>query len=106
MNEHVEDLVEEYALGLLADEEARRVEAHTATCAACRRELDGAVRTAALLATFVPPVEPSDEARQRLMARVGGQRRPEPRPPSLAGKAGFRLGDVLRRVPGVGVNRR
>jgi anti-sigma-K factor RskA len=90
--DHVEDLVEEYALGLLSEEEAARVEAHTATCAACRRELDSALRTAALLAAVAEPAEPPAAASERLLSRVARTRQPEPEKPR---RLGFGVGGIL-----------
>ena len=94
-NQHVDDLIEEYALGLLSEAETAQVEAHTATCAACRAELDAALRTAAMLAAIAPTAEPPSAARDRLLSRVGRARRPETRPDKTAGNRLVSLGAGL-----------
>ncbi len=57
-HEHVRELLGVYALDALDPDEALLVELHTATCAACRDELDQHVETAGALGTVVesPPV--------------------------------------------------
>jgi anti-sigma-K factor RskA len=67
---HVDELIEEYALGLLDGDEAAQVEAHLAGCAACRAKVDAALHAAAHLAAVAPPAAPAAETAQRLFERV------------------------------------
>jgi anti-sigma-K factor RskA len=71
MNEqHVDELLEAYALGALEPDEARAVEAHLAGCARCRALADAARETAAALAYAAPLFDPPASLRARVLARV------------------------------------
>jgi anti-sigma-K factor RskA len=59
-----------HALDALEAEEARALEAHLATCAQCRTELDEWRETAAALAYSAASVEPSAQLRARLLESV------------------------------------
>ena len=58
------------ALGALEAEDARALEAHLATCAECRAEMDGWRETAAALAYSAGPLEPSAGLRARILRNV------------------------------------
>lgn len=72
--EHVDDLVEVYALGALDEQEQRRVARHLATCDDCRQRIDDVDRVTTWLPFMSPPVpRPSPAAKMALMARVHQQ---------------------------------
>lgn len=74
-DEHVHELAALYALGGLDPEEAVRVEAHLAACAACRQAVEEAREVAdALPAVWEAP--PAPHIKKRLMQRVRAARRP------------------------------
>ena len=56
--EHTLSLITDYALGLLAAEERRRVEAHARLCPACRAALQREQRVGALLRDAARAVTP------------------------------------------------
>jgi anti-sigma factor RsiW len=62
--------------GALAPAERDQVEAHLASCAACRGERDRLARAVASLAALPPPPEPSPWFEARLAARLAAERRP------------------------------
>ena len=76
---HVKDQIAEYALGILADEEAIAVIEHLAVCAECREELAGHQQVLATLMLSAPAAEPSPDAREGLMARIAGPKTARPR---------------------------
>ena len=59
-----------YALGALPDEEAEAFEAHLATCAACRAELEELLPAVHALPASVEPVPPPPALKARIMAEV------------------------------------
>ena len=68
-DQHMGDLVELYALGVLDRDEALGVEIHVATCADCARALGEAERTVVSLdALTVPRIEPPPELAARIAA--------------------------------------
>jgi anti-sigma-K factor RskA len=74
MNDHVEELLALYALGGLEPDELRRVEAHLAGCAACRREADQWLGLTALVGQSALPVKPKPELRPAVLRRIQNQR--------------------------------
>lgn len=64
-----------HALDALAPDEAREVEAHLATCAACQAELRALRQVAAELGTGVPMVAPPAALRRQVMEAVRPRRR-------------------------------
>jgi hypothetical protein len=96
-DEHIGELAELYALGVLGPEERAPVEAHAAVCVSCARALGAAESTvAALDETFVPQLEPPARLGSRIASsaqtvapfapRRGPARaaRPAPRFPATA----------------------
>ena len=77
---HVIELLPEYALGILEEGEAARVDEHLATCDLCRAELRAYRDAAGLLALSAEQVEPPPGVKAALMARVRQETR-EPEPP-------------------------
>ncbi|HEX9943953.1 MAG TPA: zf-HC2 domain-containing protein, partial [Thermoanaerobaculia bacterium] len=76
----LEELLPAYALGALDGEDLRELEAHLAQgCAECRRQLDLWQRDLEALAESVPPVEPSETARARVLKLAAGTAAPAPR---------------------------
>lgn len=66
--EDVRDDIDAFPLGVLERDEARRVYAHVAGCADCRRLLDEANATAAALALSVPVASAGPALKARVMA--------------------------------------
>jgi putative transcriptional regulator len=64
---HIDDRIGELVFGDLADAERALLEAHAATCARCRRDLDEAVETFAAVALALPPEPPSPALRSRIL---------------------------------------
>lgn len=89
MTDHdtIRDLLAPVALGAAEPHEEVLVEAHLATCAGCRAELEQLTATATMLALDVPPADPPPELRRTIMgvvereAELRARRRvvPEPR---------------------------
>ena len=76
LNEHVDDLLPEYALGTLPASERGAVEGHLRDCSRCTAELaatSDALHAAAL--ARAPMVAPAAAVRKQLMERVRGQGR-------------------------------
>lgn len=72
-----EEMLPAYALGALDGEDLRELEAHLeAGCPECRRQLDLWSRDLEELAEAVPPVEPSETTRARVLRVAGGGSRP------------------------------
>ena len=59
-----------YALGLLDDAERRDIEAHLASCPACRAELSRLEDVVGDLGAMATPVPPAPELRERLVADI------------------------------------
>lgn len=74
LNEHVDDLVDAYALGALEPAEVDEVERHLETCPRCRALAQEARRTAEQLWRAAPPVTPPVSLRGRLMARIAQEK--------------------------------
>ena len=74
MTEHpMTDLAALHALGALSQHEARAFEEHVAEgCATCNAELESFERTVMDLSLSAPEIEPPDEIRVRLIAKVSG----------------------------------
>src|ERR1700729_2049328 len=77
MSEHEQyaDDLALYALDALRGEERTRVDAHLATCAACRLELEQLRGDTALLALSTAGPRPPQRARQKLLDAVGREAR-------------------------------
>lgn len=68
----IEEHLPAYALGALDGEDLREMEEHLASgCAECRRQLDLWDRDLEALAESVPPVQPSETTRARILRQVG-----------------------------------
>jgi anti-sigma-K factor RskA len=70
MTEHVEELAALHALGGLEPDEAARLEAHLATCGACRTAVDREAALVAALALSGSAPQPPPGARARMLART------------------------------------
>ncbi|MFP5285532.1 MAG: hypothetical protein ACLGI9_07325, partial [Thermoanaerobaculia bacterium] len=71
-----DELLPAYALGALDGAELRDLEGHLESgCRECRRQLDLWERDLEALAESVPPVEPSAEAKRRILRIAGGEER-------------------------------
>ena len=82
----IRDIIDAYALGAGAPEEASQIEAHVAECVRCWDELGKAQRTAALLALSAPMKDVPEGLEERIMAiarREAAGERPDRRPPLL-----------------------
>jgi predicted ChrR family anti-sigma factor len=88
---HVIDLLPEYALGTLAEAQAREVEAHLQRCNPCARELAVLDEIFASLPLALPPAAASRALRERILAAVAGESRFE----GLVGRVAGML-DVAR----------
>jgi anti-sigma-K factor RskA len=64
------DAAGSYLLGALPDDERHAYEAHLATCAACRDEVDELAPAAHALPASVEPVAPPPELKARIMVEV------------------------------------
>ncbi len=69
-DEHVDDLIDLYALGALEPEEQATVDEHLDQCARCRARLDDAKQLVMLLAWTPDQHEPPPELRERTMRRI------------------------------------
>lgn len=67
MNEHIDDLAELYALGVLSDDERSAVDAHLAQCAACSTRV---AQSEAVIAALVDAGVPKETAPPQLAARI------------------------------------
>jgi anti-sigma-K factor RskA/outer membrane murein-binding lipoprotein Lpp len=75
----IEELLPAYALGALDGEDLRELEEHLAAgCAECRRQLDLWQGDLEALAESVPPIEPSETTRARVL-RLPGAAPAQPR---------------------------
>lgn len=71
-SERIEEFLPAYALGALDGEDLRELEEHLAAgCAECRRQLDLWQRDLEALAESVPPVQPSETTRARVLRLAG-----------------------------------
>ena len=70
-HEELRTNIDAWALGALPEAEAREVEAHLASCAACQAEAQAAGAVTAGLAAALPADRPSPAVRARLLAHAG-----------------------------------
>ncbi len=96
LNNHVEDQIDAYALGILEDEEVERVEAHLATCQDCQHLLRQARAVAAQLALVPRQVQPPARLKQRLLARIAQEAQAEGRTQASAARGEVPLSDEQR----------
>lgn len=75
-------MIAAHALSSLETAEARELDAHLATCAECRRELDSWQETAASLAYAAPLAEPSPALHARILASVRAEAGAKPASPA------------------------
>jgi anti-sigma-K factor RskA len=68
--QHVDDLIDEYALGILDPRDRDNVEQHVQACPPCRRAAEQTEEAAHLLAFAAPPVTPPNRCKLRLMEKV------------------------------------
>lgn len=89
-DEHVFDLLPEYALGILDEEDLLRAAGHLSQCATCQRELAGYTETADRLVYAAPPQSPAPDLKARVLQRVerASALHAQPEPPA-ARKAGL-----------------
>ena len=112
--DHVQDLLLDLAYGELPADRAAEVEAHLATCEACRAERDGLVRTRALVAPLRSLEEPSARFDERIVhsarAEAGLQADGTPGPTiEVSGSVkplGLQAGRVDPLAPGVRVSKK
>lgn len=69
-DEHVDELVDLYALGALESSEQSMVDEHLEGCERCRALLDESRRMAELLALTPEQIDPPPDLQRRVMARV------------------------------------
>ena len=96
-----DDLVA-FALGALAPEEGRAVEAHALSCARCTRELESLVPAVGVLGESVEQLEPPPELRERVLgevradaAREDAESEAAPRRPQRRGWRGLSMRPAL-----------
>ena len=75
LNNHVDDQIDAYALGILEDEAVAQVEAHLEGCPDCQRLLRQARGVVALLALAPRQVAPPAGLKQRILARIAQEER-------------------------------
>jgi anti-sigma-K factor RskA len=75
LNNHVEEHIDAYALGILEDDAVAQVEAHLAGCQDCQRLLRQAQAVVALLALAPRQVPPPVGLKQRILARIAQEER-------------------------------
>jgi anti-sigma-K factor RskA len=78
LNNHVEDQIDAYALGILEDEAVAQVEAHLEGCPDCQRLLRQARGVVGLLALAPRQVPPPARLKQRILARIAQEERGGP----------------------------
>lgn len=87
--EHVDELIDLYALGALEPDEAARVDEHLAECARCRMQLDEAQRLTSLMALTPDQHDPPPELEAKVMRRIQDLQRAEGRAPQPAPRQNF-----------------
>jgi len=112
--EHVDNLIDAYALGALEPDEEAHVEAHLAMCAPCRSLVAPARATAYALLSALPLIQPSSDVRSKVLSRVRevAEEERQGRAPALRARHGPQqahraprgpiarvIWGVLRRVP-------
>src|SRR3954471_13809468 len=75
--EHVQDLLLDLAYGELPPERAAEVEAHLASCDACRGERDDILRTRALVAPLRALEQPSAKFKERIVQSARAEAGPQ-----------------------------
>ena len=70
VNEHVDDLIDAYALGALEADEVARVERHLQTCDACRALLEQVRAVSDGLLLAVPAAAPPASLRASILSRI------------------------------------
>src|SRR5512144_2363305 len=70
VDRHVTDMLPGLALGSLEPQEARRVRAHLAVCAACQEELASMDDVVGRMAMALPAAAPPPGLQERIMERV------------------------------------
>ena len=86
--EHVDDLIDAYALGALEPAEVARVERHLEGCPACQALLDHVRAVADDLLVAVPPVAPPPALRAQVLARSRAEKAA-----AAGGETGLRQGE-------------
>ncbi|HEY1011608.1 MAG TPA: anti-sigma factor [Herpetosiphonaceae bacterium] len=79
-NDHVDDLIDLYALGALEPDQHAAVEQHLAQCAACSAEFARSAQVVDLLAWTPPQHDPPAGSYQRLIERINSKEAPQRRP--------------------------
>lgn len=79
-DEHVDNLIDAYALGALEPDEVARVERHLETCDACRALLDAVRAVTSDLLLAVPQAAPPPALRGRILSRIHDEAQPASRP--------------------------
>jgi anti-sigma-K factor RskA len=105
-DEHVDNLIDAYALGALEPDEVAHVERHLETCDACRALLDAVRAVTSDLLLAVPQAAPPPALRGRILSRIHDEAEPAsqqaehaPAPPAEPPRPG-RMGRLLRSLFG------
>jgi hypothetical protein len=69
-HEHIEELIEGYALDALEPEERSLVDRHTSICPPCRKQLRVTEETTQLLAFVATPVAPPSSCKRKLLEKI------------------------------------
>jgi len=105
-DEHVDNLIDAYALGALEPDEVARVERHLETCDACRALLDAVRVVTSNLLLAVPQVAPPTALRGRILSRIHDEVQPVSQPiehapaPQTETTHPGRMGRLLRSLFG------
>lgn len=97
-NNHVEDRIDAYALGILEDEAVAEVESHLEQCAHCRSLLQQAREVVGLLALAPRQVAPPPRLKQRILSRIAQE-------DQSGGTSDSNAGRGIRRAPRFGNDR-
>ncbi len=105
-DEHVDNLLDAYALGALETDEVAQVERHLETCDECRALLDAVRVVTGELLLAVPQAAPPPALRGRILSRIHDEAQPAsqpsehaPAPQTEATRPG-RMGRLLRSLFG------
>ncbi len=79
-NHRFDDQLATYALGALAEQDRKELEAHLRECARCRAQVQEARAVVNLLSRTVEPISPNPETRRKLMARIEADLAESPAP--------------------------
>ncbi len=74
-SQHVFDLIPEYALGILDEDEVKKVELHLGTCQGCSQELLSYRKVVSEIPLAVKTTQPPSYLKEGVMARVRADRR-------------------------------